>query len=310
MTPSRHVAVTIDLARIRKNAELLSRVAGVPLIGVVKADAYGLGADRVAPVIADLVDGFYVFELAEAIAARLADTGKRTIVVQAASMNSDDYLSRRAQPVVWDSESARLLRRASPVLSVDTGQQRFGVPISDDRNIDAILHSGGVTEAYTHATTVTQAVAFATALRGRVPFLHAAGTALIAEPSARLDAVRPGLALYRGAATVSVPLVEVTDTDGPAGYSGFAARRHGVVLAGYSNGLRPGSCAVNGRVTRILEVGMQSAFIECTEHDRVGDTVELMGPQITEALIATAWGTSPQEALVRMSGMGERRWIG
>ena len=64
--------------------------------------------------------------------------------------------------------------------------------------------------------------------------LHAAGTALLGIPEARLDAVRPGLALYRGAVRVSAPLAEVHASAGPVGYSGFtpSTGRHGVILAG------------------------------------------------------------------------------
>lgn len=308
MSPSPHVAVTIDLRRVRRNAVDIRRRTGVPLIAVVKADAYGLGAARVAAAIADIADGFFVFTLSEVIDAGLAGFGKPTIVVQAASRDPEDYRSIGAHPAVWSADTADALRRAAPVLSVDTGQQRFGTPIDDIATIDAILRAGDIRQAYTHATKPEQAAAFVHALRGRVPTIHAAGTALLDDPASRLDAVRPGLALYQGSVTTTSRLVEVTDTRGPAGYSGFSARRHGVILAGYSHGLRAGPCRVNGRESRILEVGMQSAFVECAAGDRVGDEVELLGANIAENEIAAAWGTGPQEVLVRMTGMGVRTW--
>lgn len=309
MSPSPHVAVTIDLGRVRANAADIRRRTGVPLIAVVKADAYGLGASRVAAAIADLADGYFVFTLSEVIDAGLAAFGKPTIVVQASSNDPADYLAVGARPAVWTVGAAADLRRAGPVLSVDTGQQRFGTAVDDFATIDAIVRAGDIREAYTHATKPEQAAAFARTLRGRVSTIHAAGSALLDEPSARLDAVRPGLALCQGAVTATARLVEVTDTRGPAGYSGFTARRHGVILAGYSHGLRAGPCHINGRESRILEVGMQSAFIECAAGDRVGDEVELLGPNVAESDVAAAWGTGPQEVLVRMTGLGKRHWV-
>ena len=61
---------------------------------------------------------------------------------------------------------------------------------------------------------------------------------------------------------------------------------YGVILAGYSHGLRPGPCLVNGRRTRIIEAGMQSAFVEVCGQEKVGDEVVLLGDQLTEAEIA------------------------
>ncbi|MDB5289494.1 MAG: hypothetical protein JWL69_735, partial [Phycisphaerales bacterium] len=63
MPASAHVSVRIDLARVRRNAEEIAKQTAVPVIAVVKADAYGLGAARVAATIGDLVEAFYVFDL-------------------------------------------------------------------------------------------------------------------------------------------------------------------------------------------------------------------------------------------------------
>src|SRR5207237_3292243 len=114
-------------------------------------------------------------------------------------------------------------------------------------------------------------------LGGRGLRRHAAGSALLDEPEAHLDLVRPGLALSRGAVAVRTRLVEARDTRGPAGYTGFTARRHGVILAGYSNGLRPGPCLVGGVRRRVVEVGMQSAFVDLGDEGAVGERVTLLG---------------------------------
>jgi len=319
VSPSAHVVVRVDLARVRANAQAVVRRCGVPLMAVVKADAYGLGAERVAEVLGDLVDSFYVFELAEAIRSRLHErTGRSTLALLGDSIDPREYAAHGVRPAVWTPERAAALRAARPVLAVDTGQQRFAA--GDDATIDAALRAGGCDEAFTHASTPAQAARFAELMRGRSaggsattsPLrLHAAGTALLDDPAARLDAVRPGLALYRGAARVAARVAEARDARGPAGYSGFVSptHRHGVILAGYFNGLRPGVCDVNGTRRRILEVGMQSAFVELGAADKPGDEVVLLGDGLTEDDAAGAWDVSPQETLVRLCGAGTREYV-
>jgi alanine racemase len=129
---------------------------------------------------------------------------------------------------------------------------------------------------------------------------------LLDNPECRLDAVRPGLALYRDAVRISARLVEATTSRGPVGYSGFITERHGAIICGYSNGLRRGLCLVNGQRRPILEVGMQSAFVELGPGDCAGDEVVLLGDSLALEDVATAWGTTPHECLVTLCRTGQR----
>lgn len=308
MSPSRHVTVEIDLARVRQNALEIARRTRVPLIAVVKADAYGLGAAAVADAIGDVLDSFYVFDTAEAVAADLfGRTGKPSIALLSDWTDAADFRSQHIRPVVWTAERAAALAAADPVLSLDTAQQRFAAPAEQ---VEQIVAAGQVREAMTHATRPPQAHQLVEVMRRTPggPFrLHAAASALLADSACWLNAVRPGLALYQDAVRVSVPLEQATDARGPAGYSGFHVPRFGVILAGYRNGLAVGPCLVNGAVRHILEVGMQSAFVEIGPGDRRGDEVVLLGDALTPQAVGQAWGRSPQEALLRLSSSGTRR---
>lgn len=305
MNPNPHVTVRVDLARVRANAEAVARQTGVALIAVVKADAYGLGAREVATAIGDLVDAFYVFDAVEAVRHELhLLTGKRTIAMLGESNDPGDYLSHHVQPVVWTEERATALRAAGPVLSVDTGQQRFGCARDA---VAGIVGAGDVREALAHAATLAQAELFGRATEGMGLRRHAAATSLLHEPAARFDAVRPGLALYRGAVRVSARLIDARDTAGPAGYGGFTAARHGVIRCGYSNRFGAGPCLVNGTRRRVPEVGMQSAFIELGPGDKLADEVVLLGDGLTEADVAAEWKCTPQEALLRLCAAGVRQ---
>jgi alanine racemase len=306
------LTVSIDLQRIRKNAEAILARTGVPIIAVIKADAYGLGAAQVAATVKDLVEAFYVFDAREAVAARLWEiTARRTIALHSPWPDARDFLSQHIQPVVWSIQRAEALRAARPVLSIDTGQQRFACTPEEAA---AVCAAGDCQEAMTHAVTLPQVDRFLQAssvLPARPAFLHASGSALLDQPSAWLNAVRPGLALYRGAARVSSRLIEVRDSAGPAGYSGFTADRFGVIFGGYSHGIRKGPCKINGMPTRVLEVGMQSSFVQLHAKDRVGDEVLLLADEaeIDESAVAKAWSTSEQEVLVRLTGSGLKRYI-
>jgi alanine racemase len=300
-------SVRIDLARIRSNARSIAAQTGVDLIAVVKADAYGCGASRVAASLAELVTGFYVFSFEEAVEAGLWQvSGKPTIALICESTDPSDYLAHRVHPAVWDAERARMLRKARPVVSVDTGMTRFACPA--DR-VPSVIDAGGCEEAMTHGVTLAHARALVEALPPGFPRKHAAATALLPEPEAWLDAVRPGLALYEGAVTVTSPIVEIRRSSGPIGYTGFRAPIHGLILAGYTNGLRVGPCRIGEREQQVLEVGMQSAYVSLSGHEKVGDRVELLSPQLSPARIAMAWKTSPQEVLTRLTAAGSRHWV-
>jgi alanine racemase len=294
------VNVNIDLHRVCANAEQVRKLVGVPVMAVVKSDAYGLGAGAVARAIAGVVDGFCVFSLEEAQAINLRQfDGKPILAIGPPGDNKvEDFIAAGVHPAVWTLEQARRLKAAGPALNVDTGMQRFNCPAEE---VEEILAVGGISQAFTHAIRPQQAAQLVELVggRGAIP-LHAAGTALLADPSCRLDAVRPGLALYRGAVCIKARLADVRDTRGPLGYRAFHCDRHGVILCGYRRGLRPGPCLINGRKSRVIEVGMQSAYVQAAAGDKAGDEVVLLGDGLEADEIGRDWNASPQEVLVSL----------
>jgi len=122
--------------------------------------------------------------------------------------------------------------------------------------------------------------------------------------------VRPGLALYRGAVTVTTRLADVRRSTGPIGYTGWTnpGGHHGAILAGYSHHLRPGPVTINGRRQRITEIGMQSAYVTLDAADRPGDVVTLLGDSVAETDVAFAWNVTPHQALFTLGTMGERTY--
>jgi alanine racemase len=310
MQASPNVTVRINLPRIKQNLQHVKMQTGVTVLAVVKADAYGLGAVKVADAIGGLTDGFCVFRLQEAVDAQLWQRTKKRVIALGPpdpALDPTPYIENGVAPAVTTVEQAKALRAAKPILCIDTGMQRFACP---PEQVEAVLRAGDIHEAFTHGTRIEHVERLKKAVGRSDVKLHAAASALLHEPSAYLDAVRPGAALYHGAIHVSTPLVEVHESKSPAGYTGFIAPRHGVILAGYSNGLRKGVCSINGQTRQILEVGMQSAFVEIDESDRVGDEVILLGEANLETTVAEHWRCSSQEVLVTLASSGVRVYEG
>jgi len=297
---SRHISVTIDLDRIRASAEQIRSQTRVPLIAVIKADAYGLGAVAVADVLAGIADDFAYFSVQEA-----REVGRPGLVLGPPEGEPAEYRELGLRPSVAGPADAERLAGLPVAVNVDTGMQRFGCA---PERLDDLLRRCAAAELFTHTDDAAGAELLATLSRGHSVRLHAASTSLLHCPPAWLDAVRPGLALYRGALRVATRLVAVRDTSGPVGYGGFRCPRVGIILGGYSNHLSPAPVLINGRRQRILEVGMNTSFVSVDAGDRVGDEVVLLGDELSESAVAQELGVRPHEVLCRYSALGPRQY--
>lgn len=297
---SQHVTVSVGLDQIRHSAERIAARTRVDLIAVIKADGYGLGAERVADALAPVVREFAYFSIEEAATVR-----KPGVVLGPPTARPDEYLALRLRPAISSAADAARLRGIPALLCVDTGMQRFGC---DPQDVSRIVAGAAIDEAFTHTTRLDGAERLRSACAGYVSRLHAAASALLDTPAAWLDAVRPGMALYDGALRVTTALAGVRDVRGPVGYTRFDAPRVGVILAGYANGLRPAPVVINGRRQRILECGMNTSFVSVDPRDRNGDEVVLVGNELSEHELAAHFETRPHEILCRYASAGVRTY--
>lgn len=298
---SKHTTVTIDLDRIRASAEAIRAKTRVSLIAVVKADAYGLGAVRVAEVLDSVADDLAYFTVHEA-----REVGRPGLVLGPPEGEPAEYRELQLRPAVSNRREAAKFAGLPVAINVDTGMQRFGCGVEE---VDDLLRRSSTAEVFTHAGDLGSAETLRSLGTGRSLRLHAASTSLLDCSPAWLDAVRPGLALYEGAVRVSTRLVAVRATDGPVGYTGFECSRVGIILGGYSNHLHPGPVVINGRAQRILEVGMNTCFVSVDPADRTGDEVVLLGSELTEEQLGREFGVRPHEVLCRYTAMGVRQYV-
>jgi len=130
--------LTVRLPAITANYRTYRRMTGPAAVAaVVKADAYGLGADRVAPALADAgCDSFFVARLEEGVALRKIVPQARIFVLDGADPDSVPALLRfsltpvlnsLAQIAAWSAAARVGGAPLDAVLHVDTGMNRLGL---------------------------------------------------------------------------------------------------------------------------------------------------------------------------------------
>jgi alanine racemase len=208
----------IDLAAIAANWRLLQeRAAPALCAAVVKADAYGLGADRVAPALAAAgCRRFFVATLDEGIALRAALGPALEIAVfnglfpgtaeEFAAHGLVPVLNDPGQIALWRQMTARRGRGAA-MLHLDTGMSRLGLTprefaaaVGDLRELPwhGLLSHLACADEPAHPMNEAQRrdfLAARAALPGP-PASLAASSGIFLGPAFRFDFVRPGAALY------------------------------------------------------------------------------------------------------------------
>jgi len=205
--------VEVDLGALRRNGAALAARARVPLLAVIKADGYGLGAVRAAGALEPLDPwGFGVATVAEGI--ELRDAGVSRPILVLSPVLPDEYRAMR------DAELRPSLGSASAIaawagagggawhLSIDTGMSRAGIPWTEVSGLHETLRRAVPEGAYTHFhsadlnddSTGEQLRRFRCALEAlpsRPRYLHAENSPAIERGTASLwDLARPGVFLY------------------------------------------------------------------------------------------------------------------
>ena len=213
----RHPFAVIDLEALRHNYRFLKQAAGGNrLIAVVKADAYGHGATRVAEALASEADAFAVAAVGEALALREAGIEQR-ILVMGGFVSADELrtcIAFRIDPIIHHDYHLERLRGEVDLgsidvwLKIDSGMGRLGFPL--DRAHDVIrelagLDTLGSIRLMTHLANAddvdsdftSDQVARIRALElDRYEWGIANSAGILAWPDAHHHWVRAGIALY------------------------------------------------------------------------------------------------------------------
>ena len=221
------VVAEIDLAAIRANLSAIHVRLGdrTPVMAIIKADAYGHGAVRVARAIDDLVAAYGVAVADEALELREAGIRKPILILgYVEPCRYRELVRNHISPAIFSYEAAAALseaavlerRKATLHLAVDTGMTRIGLHPTDEsiaviRRIAALpgLYIEGM---FTHFACADMADKTSARRQhdifidfcGRVshagisvPIFHCSNSAGIMEfEDAHMDMVRAGIILY------------------------------------------------------------------------------------------------------------------
>lgn len=215
--------VTIDLGRLAANWRALSRlVAPAECSAVVKADAYGLGAEACIPTLAKAgCRTFFVATYDEALAARRLAPAAEVLMLDGLLPETEALVAGAGvAPVLSSLDEVRRLgahaqatgRRIRAALHVCSGLNRLGLPAAE---VEALLRAPQLLDpldlvlVMSHLASADNAgdpqnarqLALFEALRTRLPATRAslaASDGLMLGSSFHFDLVRPGYALYGG----------------------------------------------------------------------------------------------------------------
>ena len=369
--PGRWAWAEVDLGAIRHNlAWVAEQVAPSSVWAVVKANGYGHGAVPVSRAALDAgAAGLAVALVQEGVELRGAGIDAPILVLsQQPPEQFAEMVIHHLTPVFHDASAvdnfAEQVRSVGHVgvaahVKVDTGMHRVGAAPDEAPSVIAAVHRAapwlrldGVMTHFAcadepdHPLNERQLDVFGEVLRVSplgVADLHAANSATaLANPAARFDRVRLGIALYgivpgdgvrhlcdglRPALSLRARVSRVHRV--PAGETvsygaRWMAERDTTVAAvpiGYADGvprrlgLTGGEVLVGGRRRPILGVvTMDQLMVDCGDDDvSVGDPVVLLGEQGGERITADEWaerlGTIPYEIVCGISARVERRYL-
>jgi alanine racemase len=198
---------------LQHNAAAIGEHAGAPLMPMIKADAYGLGAIPVARVLEPLEPwGYGVATIREGLELRAARIARPIIIFT--PLGADELADVRAAGLTPSLSRVETIARwradgGGPWhLAIDTGMSRAGVRWDEVDALSAVIRESPPEGAYTHFHSAErddgsaenqeqrfrEAVA---ALPDRPRLLHAENSAaLVRRGRSVWDCVRPGIFLY------------------------------------------------------------------------------------------------------------------
>ena len=202
------------------NAAVIKARTGTRLIAVIKADAYGHGAVRVAQALHEIAEMFAVATVEEGIELREAGIRKPILILFSPLPElAEAIVVYQLTPAIDNWQLAQRVNEVEPVdavercavhVDINTGMNRSGVHWTEAKAfLDRLktLKRLEIEGVFTHFATADEADnSYAYVQLERFSLLlpyssahivHAANSAATLRiPEARFDAVRPGLSLY------------------------------------------------------------------------------------------------------------------
>lgn len=342
--PMSNATLTIDLTAIIANWRTLDAMTACETGAVVKADGYGLGADRVAQTLAAAgARHFFVAQAAEGATLRRALGPGPRISVFSGHMAGDAALIHAHDLTPMLNSVDQMLRHVESLpgaafgIQLDTGMNRLGMEPTEWRalreiaiaqNPVLIMSHLACSDSPGHPMNQQQLSVFSELARDtNVPLSLAASAGTLLGPDYHFDLTRPGIGLYgglafkgaRGVVSLDLPVIQLRDLQPgeTVGYDNtWVAQRPtriATLSAGYADGLirtmGPSAQVFAGDVACpvVGRVSMDLITVDVT-HLGPQDPAQLsiLGPQQGVNTLAQAAGTIGYEILTSLGARYDR----
>lgn len=330
----------IDLSAVVANWRALGSLsaANVETATVVKADAYGLGAPRVAQALADAgARSFFVALPGEGTALRAALGPTPTIYVFSGYAPEDHAAIDSANliPLLNSSQQLAALRAALPNhpfgLQFDSGMNRLGLEPDDlpaardmlgSTQPRLIMSHLACADTPDHAMNAQQLTTFTAmaALWPDAPRSLAATGGILLGPDYHFDMTRPGVGLYGGlpfadatpVVTLDIPVIQTRTVRAgeSVGYgNAWIAQRDTLVAtisAGYADGLHRAlanglTVTADGHTCPVIgRISMDLITVDVAALPTAPSHVTVLGPSQTVDSVAAHGNTIGYEILTSL----------
>ena len=339
--------LTIDLDAIVANWRALDAMSRSETAAVVKADAYGLGTEQVAPALARAgVRQFFVAIAEEGMALRRILGPGPAIHVFSGHMPGDAEMIGTADLVPMINSIDQMIRHAEALpghpsgIQLDTGMNRLGMEPAEWQGVREIVLAQGpalimshlaCADTPAHPMNATQLAAFREMTEGAGAPLCLANTgAMLMGPEFDFDLARPGIGLYGGrpytganpVVTLDIPVIQCRDLvpGETVGYGNtFTATRPtriATIAAGYADGI----LRIMGPHTHLFAAGtacpvagrisMDLVGVDITDLGQDPDHLQILGADQGIDVLADNAGTIGYEILTSFGARYTRRYVG
>ncbi|WP_353627923.1 alanine racemase [Sulfitobacter sp. TCYB15] len=338
--------LSIDLNAIAVNWQALNKMTGCDTGAVIKANAYGLGIDRVAPVLAAQgARKFFVAVAEEGVALRRVLGPGPAINVFAGHMPGDADMIRSAALTPMINSVDQMIAHVEALpgdrfgVQLNSGMNRLGMDpaewaalrdIALAQNPTLIMSHLACADEPNHPMNARQLKTFREMTDGlNVPRSLAATGGIMLGRDYHFDLTRPGIGVYGGlpfadampVVTLDVPVIQVREvaTGQTVGYGcAWTAPRPTMVAtiaAGYADGLiralgNGATFTHEGRKLPVVgRVSMDLITVDVTSLTEVPEHLQLIGNYQSVDTVAGFAGTIGYEVLTALGARYDRVYV-
>lgn len=291
--------------RIKRNVALTKEQVGVPVMLMVKADAYGHGLCKVAKCVENDVDAFGVETVEEALRLKRAGISKEILALAVSSKEIEKayrggvtiglHNVEQFDEIVYLTRRNRINpQRCNVHIKVDSGMHRLGFCKADLEKVLPKAKEIGlrISGVYSHLRDegddqkdeFDKLAAFVKRYYPQAK-THLASSHSLANPHLRYDIVRLGIKAYKGAMSASSQVIETRflKAGEKVSYGDFILEKDtntAVVFGGYADGItreNPSCVYIGIQKCRVIGNVCMDCFVVDTEKyvAKVGEEVVL-----------------------------------